>query len=96
MERSWGEGSSGREEGREAGREEARGPKYLKGGGGGGGQRQTLFMGGGGGSKAMEAEPSLAQAEENLGSQLQAPSRCQGNRSLRGPEEREGMTGCVW
>ena len=55
-----------------------------------------MFMGGGGGSKAMEAEPSLAQAEENLGSQLQAPSRCQGNRSLRGPEEREGMTGCVW
>lgn len=62
----------------------------------GGGQRQTLFMGRGGGTKAMEAEPSLAQAEENLGSHLQAPSRCQGNRSLRGPEEREGMTGCVW
>lgn len=33
MEKSWGEGSSGREEGREAGMEEARGPKYLKGGG---------------------------------------------------------------
>lgn len=44
----------------------------------------------------MEAEPSPARTEEILREPAPSPLLLMGDRSLRGPGEGEGMTGCVW